>query len=162
MAESKREGGLYYLPDGTAVDSEGRAIKGAPKRQPDTDPAKQLGAVNAPSEAEQIGRAIADALSGKTAARDAAAASTPAPAPKSTEPALNAPAALPPADTGTKGESEQQLEDDSKPGLPKIADLAAHLETVTSADEVRAMQATDARKTAQPLYDARLAELESQ
>lgn len=41
MATAKRPGGLYYTADGTAVDSFGRKIEGAPKRPADTKPEDQ-------------------------------------------------------------------------------------------------------------------------
>lgn len=44
--------------------------------------------------------------------------------------------------------------------LPKVSDLADFLAGVDDADRVRAMQAQDARKTAQAHYEARLQELE--
>lgn len=44
--------------------------------------------------------------------------------------------------------------------LPLIAGLPATLALITSVDAVRAMQARDERKTAAPLYAARLAALE--
>jgi len=43
---------------------------------------------------------------------------------------------------------------------PKVGELAAFLAEMDSADDVKALQANDARKTAQAHYDARLAEIE--
>lgn len=53
-------------------------------------------------------------------------------------------------DTGKEGESP----------LPKVDELKEHLENLESAEEVRALQSRDTRKTAAPIYEARLAELE--
>ncbi len=44
--------------------------------------------------------------------------------------------------------------------LPLVADLQDLLQRVTSIEEVQAMMDEDDRKTAQPIYRARLAELE--
>lgn len=44
-------------------------------------------------------------------------------------------------------------------GLPTLADLSDHIAKM-SASEVRALQRTDDRKGAVPIYEARLAELE--
>lgn len=43
--------------------------------------------------------------------------------------------------------------------LPSVAKLAAVLESMTDADAIRAMLARDARKSAAPLYEARLSGL---
>lgn len=66
MATAKKPGGLYYVGD-TAVDADGKAIEGAPKKPKDTDPSKQPGALGAATPEERMGLAIANALSGKTA-----------------------------------------------------------------------------------------------
>ena len=75
MATAKQAGGLYYVGD-TAVDADGKAIKGAPKRPKDTDPSKQPGAFGAPTPEERMGLAIANALQGKTSASAASSDET--------------------------------------------------------------------------------------
>ena len=42
-----------------------------------------------------------------------------------------------------------------------LADMPAHLHSVTDVDEVRSMRRQDKRKGAKPLYAARIAELEA-
>jgi hypothetical protein len=70
MGKAKREGGLYYTPQGVAVDAEGRKVEDAPKLEPDTDPSKQPGALGASSPAAMVMRLDEDsirALGGKPA-----------------------------------------------------------------------------------------------
>lgn len=43
--------------------------------------------------------------------------------------------------------------------LPPVVRLEAHLSSLNSVEEVEALAARDDRKTAQPLYEARIAEL---
>jgi hypothetical protein len=62
MAEAKKPGGLYYIGE-TAVDANGVAVEGAPKRGKDTPPEKQPGAIGNPS-SDPIAR-LADLLAGK-------------------------------------------------------------------------------------------------
>lgn len=61
MGQAERAGGLYYIR-GVAVDAEGRAIEDAPERAPNTDVSEQPGSTTAPTQAELIGLAIANAL----------------------------------------------------------------------------------------------------
>ncbi|HEV8448576.1 MAG TPA: hypothetical protein VGQ44_17220 [Gemmatimonadaceae bacterium] len=70
MAEALRPGGLYYIGD-TAVDANGVEIKDAPKKDKDTDPSEQPGAVGGPS-VDPMER-LADILQGRTAAKKPAA-----------------------------------------------------------------------------------------
>lgn len=70
MGKAKREGGLYYTPQGVAVDAEGRKVEDAPKLESDTDPSKQPGASGAGSPAAMTMRLDDDsirALGGKPA-----------------------------------------------------------------------------------------------
>jgi hypothetical protein len=70
MGKAKREGGLYYTPQGVAVDAEGRKVEDAPKLPADTDPSKQPGALGAGSPAAMVMRLDEDsirALGGKPA-----------------------------------------------------------------------------------------------
>lgn len=46
--------------------------------------------------------------------------------------------------------------------LPPVSKLEDHLASLTSVDEVRALQNRDERKTALPLYEARIAELNAE
>jgi hypothetical protein len=133
MAKAKQEGGLYYTADGTPVDADGNVLKDAPKRGKDTDPSKQPGALGAPTPEERMGRAIADAITGKKPASAAAVA-----------------------------EEEDATDDDEVDGLPTLADLPDHLAGIESVDEVKALRKTDKRKGAKPIYEARLAELEGE
>lgn len=66
MAVAKQHDGtpFTYTADGVAVDSDGKAVAGAPKRGPNTDPSKQPGALGAPTSEERMGMAIANALKG--------------------------------------------------------------------------------------------------
>lgn len=136
MATAKLVDGVALVGyvNGVPVDSEGRKIEGAPKQPKDTDPAKQPGAAGAPTTEERIGLAIATALISASDTRNGATRSAPASA-------------------------EPFDEDGEEPELPKIKELAAFLETLTTAKEVEDMQAGDERVGAQPLYLARLAEL---
>lgn len=59
-----------------------------------------------------------------------------------------------PGGQGGAGDGEPAAE------LPKVADLESHLAEITSADDVRAMQARDTRATAQEHYENRLLQLE--
>lgn len=74
MAESKRAGGLYYREDGTAVDAEGKEIKNAPKRAPDTVRTEPIGApgggMNATELAVAVAGAVAAAMTGAKADKD--------------------------------------------------------------------------------------------
>lgn len=143
MATAKRPGGLYYTAQGIAVDANGEAVKGAPKKTPDTDPSKQPGAPGALTSEERIGVAIAQAITnpaGVIAKQQAAeAAAAKGAAMESTE------------NTGDEGDESE---------LPTVADLPDHLAGLKTADEVRALQKSDERTTAQKHYEARLAELE--
>lgn len=56
---------------------------------------------------------------------------------------------------GTKSPAD----DDSGDDLPTVAELPDHLQTLTTVEEVEAMQARDTRRTAQPHYEARIDEL---
>lgn len=155
MSTAKRPGGLYYTAQGKAVDAEGVEIKDAPRPTPDTPPDKQPGAAGAATPEERMGRAIADALSGKTPAKPARASSE-APGVEETasqragEAATTATTAT--ADTPAAGESGE---------LPKIADLPARLATLTMVEDVKAMKKTDKRAGAKKLYAARIKEIEA-
>ena len=127
-----RPGGLYYRTDGTPVDSENNVLEDAPKRAPDTPPHLQPGALGGPTPEQRIGLAIAQAI---------------------TDPKGVIDAHTPKAPAGTEPVEETEL--------PNVSDLQEHLASITSIDEVKALQAQDDRKTAQPLYDARIAELEA-
>lgn len=65
-------------------------------------------------------------------------------------------AAEPDEDAGeAEGEDTEEAE-----GLPTLADMPAHLASITDADELKALRRSDKRKGAKPMYKARLAELE--
>jgi len=61
------------------------------------------------------------------------------------------------------GDGSQVVEEEGaeETELPKLADLADYLATLTTADEVKVLQARDERKGAVEHYEARLAELEA-
>lgn len=65
-----RDGGLYYIR-GVAVDAEGCPVEDAPDRAPNTDASEQPGSTAAPTQAELIGIAIANALRKDTAKKPA-------------------------------------------------------------------------------------------
>lgn len=138
MAEAKLHKGkaiVAYNTKGQAIDSEGAVIEGAPKPPKDTPRDQQPGAAGAQTEAQRIAVAVALAM------RDPDAF------------LKNSGVTMEPTDS-TNGEPADESE------LPTLADLPDHLQTLTSADQVRALQATDERKGAVQHYDARLAELE--
>ena len=64
MAKAQQMGGLYYLPDGTAVDADGKVLSDAPPRPANTDPSKQPGQAAAVTMEERVASAVATALSG--------------------------------------------------------------------------------------------------
>lgn len=137
MATAKKEGGLYYLADGTAVDANGEAVKGAPKRKPDTDPSKQPGALNAPTSEERMGFAIAQALANpqamiaKVQAAEAAAAKT-------------------------DDEEDEGVDTDESDDLPKLDEMPEYLATMTDVDELKALKKQDKRKGGKELIQARI------
>jgi hypothetical protein len=133
MGEALREGGLYYIK-GRPVDANGNLVKDAPEQPADTDPSKQPGAL-AQQHASPIAQ-LAEALAAISGGKVAAAAAS-APSAKKAAP-----------------------EDESE--LPTVDELEGHLATLGSADEVRAMQKRDKRKTAVPMYEARLAALKGE
>lgn len=134
MAKALREGGLYYV-GGVAVDAGGVAVEDAPKLGKDTDPKEQPGALGAPTPEEKMGRAIAQAIVDPKGTLERKNAAVKAEGPgKSTEP------------------------DDA---LPPIKDLADHVSGLKTVEEVQALAKRDDRKSAEKIYDARIAELES-
>lgn len=134
MATAQREGGFYRTDKGVAVDAEGKKIDGAPKPTPDTDPSKQPGGTGAPATGPVTTMRLDDeslrALGGKVP-----------PAPKA---------------QGTAKTDE----DDEDKALPTIKDLPAAVAKLKSVDEVKALAKRDDRVSAEPIYDARIAELE--
>lgn len=140
MADAKMHNGraIVAYVDGKAVDSEGKVIEGAPKPPKDTPREKQPGSTMATPE-ERMGHAIAQAIINPQAvvARQVAAE----------------------RDAG-RADTTGETSTDEEEGLPTVADLPDHLAGITSAAEVRRLQANDERTTAQKHYDARLAELE--
>ena len=146
MATAKMVDGVAVVAyvNGVAVDANGKPVQGAPKPPKDTDPSAQPGALGAATPEERMGRAIADALSGKTAKaeKDARAARVAA------------------SDDEDSGEREPRIgQRPDAEGLPTIANLGEHLAGLKSPAEVRALQKSDERKSAQAHYDARLVEL---
>ena len=137
---------VAYVGD-TPVDSEGREVKGAPKRQPDTKPEDQPTNVLLSPE-EKMANAFALALAGQNKSPDLKAAKEQAKA-----------TAL--SDTPDAEEVAEETDSDEEEGLPSLADMPAHLHSVTDVDEVRSMRRQDKRKGAKPLYAARIAELEA-
>jgi hypothetical protein len=61
----------------------------------------------------------------------------------------------------TPAPARKQSDEDEDGELPPVAELDAHLATLTTAGEVEALQARDTRKTAAPKYEARLDELKA-
>lgn len=147
MAKAKQAGGLYYVA-GVAVDANGDAVDGAPKRAKDTPTEHQPGSINSIiSPEDRSSLSIANALlmaSGKK--------------PMSMNDFLKA-----------RGDASvttvDEDEDDGKSGdssekLPPIANLPDHLQTLTTVREVKAMQKRDERVSAQTIYEKRLEELQ--
>lgn len=58
----------------------------------------------------------------------------------------------------SSGDEEEEQDEDT---LPVLADLPAHLATLTTVEEVKALKKTDKRVGAQDAYAARLDELKS-
>lgn len=57
------------------------------------------------------------------------------------------------------GEGEDTDDEEDDASLPPVAQLKEHLESLESEEEIKALQKQDKRKTAKPIYAARLAEL---
>lgn len=131
MAKALREGGLYYTDKGVAVDAQGEKVKDAPKQPKDTDPSLQPGATGALTSEERLGVAIATAMKGGVKASKG---------------------------QGTSGQTPDPDEDET---LPPIKDLAEHVSGLKTVEEVQALAKRDDRKSAEKIYDARIAELES-
>lgn len=134
MAKAQREGGLYYTDKGVAVDAEGKKLEDAPKQLKDTDPSKQPGAAGGPTPVAMTMRLDDDslrALGGKVPAKPKAAATT---------------------------ETSDPNEDEPLPTIKELPDAVSKMKTV---EEVQAMAKRDERVSAAPIYDARIAELES-
>lgn len=136
MAKAQRDGGFYYTDKGVAVDAEGKKIEGAPKPAPDTDPSKQPGATGALASGPVTTMRLDDdslrALGGKVPA-----------APKG---------------EGTGSAKATEPDDEA---LPTIKDLKDHVAGLKTVEEVQALAKRDDRKSAEPIYDARIAELEA-
>jgi hypothetical protein len=66
--------------------------------------------------------------------------------------AVDAATAAPETDDEDEGTSDAEEEE----GMPTLADLPAHLDSMTNADEIKAMRRQDVRKGAKPMYKARL------
>ena len=131
MATAKREGGLYLNAQGVSVDAEGRKVEDAPKATPDTDPSKQPGAAGSgPAPGVMTMRLDDESLAALGGKVPKKAA---------------APAAK---------ESEEDVP------LPTIKDLADHVAGLKTVAEVKAMAKRDDRVSAEPIYEARIAELE--
>jgi prepilin-type processing-associated H-X9-DG protein len=133
MAEAKKVNGhaIVAYVDGHAVDSEGARIEGAPRQPKDTDPSLQPGANGVQSPEEKLANAMLVAL-GRAPAASAALASS---------------------SSSASGAGEEEVE------IPKIAELDDHLASLTTVAQVKALQKRDDRVTAQPKYEARIAEL---
>jgi hypothetical protein len=63
-------------------------------------------------------------------------------------------------ETGDGKDGKDDGDEGDDESLPKVADLKEHLENLESTEEIRELQTRDKRKTAQPIYEARLEELE--
>lgn len=132
MAKAQREGGLYYTDKGVAVDAEGKKLEDAPKQLKDTDPSKQPGAAGGPTPGAMTMRLDDDSLRALGGKPAAKAAATSAP--------------------------EETGKDEPLPTIKELPDAVGKMKTV---EEVQAMAKRDERVSAAPIYDARIAELES-
>jgi hypothetical protein len=138
---ASRPGGLYYLADGSATDAHGNVIEGAPKAPKATPAHMQPGYVGPDVPAGAALPSIGGAL---------------LVTPEQLKQLIAAEVAKGAGKNAAKSsESETEQSDE----LPKIADLDEHLQSLTSAAEVKALQKRDERVTAGPMYEARLAEL---
>jgi hypothetical protein len=131
MGKAQRDGGLYYTDKGVAVDAEGKKIEDAPKQKPDTDPSKQPGAAGGAAPGTMTMRLDDDSLR-----------------------ALGGKVPAKP-----KAEAETKSDDEEDDVLPTIKDLPAAVAKLKSVEEVKAMAKRDDRVSAEPIYDARIAEL---
>jgi hypothetical protein len=139
MAEAKMHNGkaiVAYNAQGQAIDSEGAIIKGAPKPPKDTDPSQQIGRAGALSSEEKIGLAIAQAIVNPAA--------------------LVAKAAAADAATTTADDDDEGTDSDESDELPPLADMPAHLESITDVDELRTLKRQDTRKGGKQLIQARI------
>lgn len=59
-------------------------------------------------------------------------------------------------------EADEEIDSEHMEGLPVLADLSAHLATLTTVEDVKALHKTDKRKGAKPMYAARLAEIKAE
>lgn len=139
MAEAKVHEGqaIVAYRDGKAIDSDGNVIKGAPKQPKDTPASEQIGRAGSLSQEERIAAAVAGAMLNPQAALAKAQAAD----------AANA-AVDDDADEGTDAEEEE--------GLPTLADMPAHLESITDVDELKALKKQDTRKGGKELIQARI------
>lgn len=135
MAKAKREGGLYYTAQGVAVDAEGKKVEDAPKLAPDTDPSKQPGAQSGGVAPGTMTMRLDDDSLRALGGK------------------------VPPKAEGTDGGKTSEAEDDA---LPTIKDLKDHVAGLKTVEEVQALAKRDDRKSAEPIYDARIAEIESE
>jgi hypothetical protein len=146
MAEAKRPGGLYYTAEGKAVDSEGREIKDAPKRPKDTSPEEMARVAQSTDPVQRLAETLDRTFGGGAHAASMAAMRGPA------TPAASSAVAADDDEGGTDSEEEE--------GLPPLAEMEAHLNTISDVDELKSMRRSDKRKGAKPLYAARIKELE--
>jgi hypothetical protein len=141
MAEAKMHKGkaIVAYRNGQAIDSDGNVIEGAPKPPKDTPASEQIGRAGALSPEERMAAAVAAAVINPQAALARAQA-------------VDAATAAPETDDEDEGTSDAEEEE----GMPTLADLPAHLDSMTNADEIKAMRRQDVRKGAKPMYKARL------
>jgi hypothetical protein len=125
---------VAYVGD-QAVDSEGNVIEGAPKPPKDTEPSQQLGGRADMNAEERSASIMASAF-----AKALAAASGKEPI-------------APAADTSDDDEGTDSEESDE---LPPLADMPAHLESITDVDELKALKRQDTRKGGKQLIQARI------
>jgi hypothetical protein len=137
MADAKKHDGqtLYYRADGVAVNADGQVIEGAPKRRKDTPPENQPGALGASTPEERLAIAVARAVK-------------------------NPDAVLANAGAATTGD-EEGIDSEESDELPTLADMPAHLETITDVDELKALKRQDTRKGGKELIQARIDALKS-
>jgi hypothetical protein len=134
-AEMYKGRAIVAYVDGKAVDSNGEEIEGAPKQPKDTDPSQQPHAMAALNTEERSAAVLANAFAtalGKGAPKGSATSAT----------------------TG-------QTSDPGEGDMPTIKELPDHVAKLTTVKEVKAMAKRDERVSAEPIYAARIAELEA-
>jgi hypothetical protein len=138
MAEAQKHDGkaIVAYRNGQAIDSDGNVIKGAPKPPKDTDPSQQIGRANALSPEERMAAAVASAVLNPQAAL--------------------ARAQFVEASTAAATDDDEGEDTEESDELPALADMPAHLASITDVDELKALKKQDKRKGGKALIQSRI------